>query len=41
MKVLLPLYAALTVALHLEVPTFPVVLLPLFLPKLELSFITN
>jgi len=40
-KHLLALYAALTVVLHLEVPSFPVVLLPFIFPKEELSVISN
>ena len=41
MRHMLPLYAALTVFLHLEVPQFPVVLLPFIFPPEELSFITD
>ena len=37
----LVLYAALTMILHLEVPSFPVVLLPFIFPKEELSFISD
>ena len=35
------LYAALSIVLHLEVPNFPVVLLPFIFPKEELSIIAN
>ena len=41
MKQMLPLYAALTVFLHLEVPNFPMVLLPFIFPSEELSFISD
>jgi len=37
---LLPLYAALTVVLHLEVAATPIVLLPLLLPKEEIVVVT-
>ena len=38
---MLPVYVALTVLLHLEVPQFPMVLLPFIFPAEELSFITD
>ena len=41
MKVLLPLYAALTVVLHLEVPAFPMVLLPFIFPKEDITSMIN
>ena len=41
MKVLLPIYAAITVGLHMEVLAFPMVLLPFIFPKEELSLIAN
>ena len=34
---MLPLYAALTVVLHLEVPSFPMVLLPSIFPKEDIT----
>jgi len=37
---LLPLYAALTVVLHLEVAATPFVLLPLLLPKEDIVVVT-
>jgi len=37
MKILFPIYAALTVFLHLEVPSFPMVLLPFIFPKEDIS----
>ena len=37
---LLPLYAALTVVLHLEVAATPFVLLPLLLPEEEIVVVT-
>jgi hypothetical protein len=33
------IYAVLAVFLHLEAPSFPVVLLPLLLPKQEVSIV--
>ena len=39
MRQLLPLYAALTVVLHLEVGTTPLVLLPFLFPPQEISVI--
>jgi len=41
MRQMLPLYAALTLVLHLEVPEHSLVLLPFLFPQEELSFITD
>ena len=41
MRQMLPLYAALTLVLHLEVPKHSLVLLPFLFPQEELSFITD
>ena len=41
MRLMLPLYAALTLVLHLEVPEHSLVLLPFLFPQEELSFITD
>lgn len=41
MRQMLPLYAALTLVLHLEVPEHSLVLLPFLFPQEELSLITD
>lgn len=40
MKVLLPIYAAITVGLHMEVLAFPMVLLPFIFPKEDIAVVT-
>ena len=40
MRQLLPVYAALTVVLHLEVAATPIILLPLLLPKEDITVVT-
>ena len=41
MKQMLPLYAALTVVLHLEVGTTPLVLLPFLFPPTEMELVSE
>ena len=41
MRQLLPVYAALTVALHLEAVSTPLVLLPFLFPPQELTLISD